>query len=198
MSAVEEYQPDPDWKRRAACNGKPVEWFYPGDTLAETRDNERRAAEVCARCTVQSECLDDVAARQDYEGWRAGMRGEELRVLLHRGGERGICQLESCGREFWSGDAATQEKPRAYCTTRCRTRANNLKRAKRPKRAARPKPPTEHEVAVQQVLAGMTPERLDEIAARRARRLADGIVVIAGRDVESPGQRTVHPVDTQP
>ncbi len=45
---------DDSWRQRAACRGKPTEWFFAGT------GKWGPALEVCARCPVQRQCLDYV------------------------------------------------------------------------------------------------------------------------------------------
>lgn len=58
-----------DWMEKAACNGKPSEWFFPkrGQPTANGR-------ECCASCPVKQAC-SDYADRTGSEGlWAGRMR----------------------------------------------------------------------------------------------------------------------------
>lgn len=68
--------PTPDWWDRAACRGRPVEWFYP-----ETRAVEPRALGCCARCPVQVACLADALTRREDHGVWGGTLPPERHAL---------------------------------------------------------------------------------------------------------------------
>ena len=43
------------WRADAACVGYPTSWWYP--ERGHSADTARKARRICARCPVQSECL---------------------------------------------------------------------------------------------------------------------------------------------
>jgi WhiB family redox-sensing transcriptional regulator len=58
----------PAWHARAACRGQGPRQWYPG-----RGDSTTSARDICARCPVQSECLDDAQDRADMHGVWAGL-----------------------------------------------------------------------------------------------------------------------------
>lgn len=72
------------WRDQAACAGDDVyaEWFFPGknDDLSP-----RLAKEVCARCPVQAECLDDAVASADGWAVRGGLTAYERTGMRVKG-----------------------------------------------------------------------------------------------------------------
>ena len=67
--------PRTEWTEHAACRGMDPDIFFPteGDTYA-------RAREVCRRCEVIGECLDDALAipvSQDIAGMQGGLTPKE-------------------------------------------------------------------------------------------------------------------------
>lgn len=79
-----------DWRADAACLGVSGDVFFPTDGHM-TVEAER----LCARCSVNLECLlDDLSAPVTHrQGIRAGLTEQGRRRLDGR-----LCQ--SCGREF--------------------------------------------------------------------------------------------------
>jgi len=78
------------WRDRAACIGEPPEMFFPIDLVgrggrdlrvaARNRQATRHALDVCARCEVAAECLDDAIANDDH-GVRGGTTEEQRRFI---------------------------------------------------------------------------------------------------------------------
>ena len=66
----------PRWQTLAACRGERVEMFIP-DRGAPTA----RAKQLCARCTVRTECLKFALAIPDLVGYWAGTNERERRRL---------------------------------------------------------------------------------------------------------------------
>jgi len=75
----------PRWQNLAACHGERVEMFIP-DRGAPTA----RAKQLCARCTVRTECLKYALAIPDLVGYWAGTNERERRRLrsARRRGDR--------------------------------------------------------------------------------------------------------------
>lgn len=72
-------RPDPTWAERAACRGKPVEWWYPSSP-----DDISLPASICRSCPVQSDCLQHaVRVGEDHGVW--GGRSEPQRARMRRG-----------------------------------------------------------------------------------------------------------------
>ncbi|MGW1059321.1 WhiB family transcriptional regulator [Micromonospora rubida] len=75
----------PAWHDRANCQGTDTDEFYPekgGSTLTAKR--------ICARCEVQTECLESaVATREPYGIW-GGMSQNERRALGHKATQAGV------------------------------------------------------------------------------------------------------------
>lgn len=62
------------WLERAACAGKPTEWFFPSRSTQRMYADGKR---VCAACPVRVECLD--AGRDEPVGLWGGLSpGERL------------------------------------------------------------------------------------------------------------------------
>ena len=73
------HDPDPSWRRRAACRGLDPALFFPeiGESAAE-------AKAVCAQCPVARQCLDFALANDETLGvW--GATTPRARRLLRRG-----------------------------------------------------------------------------------------------------------------
>lgn len=63
-----------EWREQRACNGVPVEVFFPAPEVARrTAYNEARA--ICLRCPVRLQCLEDVMAEEGTGFYRDGYRG---------------------------------------------------------------------------------------------------------------------------
>ena len=75
----------PRWQSLAECRGERVEMFIP-DRGAPTA----RAKQLCARCTVRTECLKYALAIPDLVGYWAGTNERERRRLrsARRHGDR--------------------------------------------------------------------------------------------------------------
>lgn len=74
--------PTSDWRRRAACLGLPVEFFFPPDGCHISK--ETRA--VCAACPVRVACLNDAlaVAPEDDWGFQGGTDAKQRRRLRHQ------------------------------------------------------------------------------------------------------------------
>lgn len=68
---------DLDWRTRAACTEKEVDpdWFFPGDSAAETKRNYEQAAKVCDRCPVFNDCRADLTSFVDGDNEAAPLVG---------------------------------------------------------------------------------------------------------------------------
>lgn len=75
-----------EWRKFAACSGKPAEWF-------EDPEYEAQGKAVCAVCPVRVECLDDGMYHEDY-CLRGGLNEEE-RVSVFRHRKRYLPQFRS-------------------------------------------------------------------------------------------------------
>ena len=79
-------QPDNAWLDDAACKGMPTDWWYPqrGDNRSPIF---KRAKQICAGCTVQRPCLDEVmgteAARSRHGYW-GGMSPNQREELFRQ------------------------------------------------------------------------------------------------------------------
>jgi hypothetical protein len=76
----------PAWVERAACAGKPSEWFHPeeGSRKGQLPPIARRALALCATCPVSDECLAHTIMNEEFTFTvRAeGEQGEEVRHWL--------------------------------------------------------------------------------------------------------------------
>lgn len=60
------------WRKRAACRGKPIEWFFPPRFKTGTPYKEGK--QCCAVCPVTKECLE-LTELQVHAGDRFGLFG---------------------------------------------------------------------------------------------------------------------------
>lgn len=86
----------PDWEERAACAGTSLKlWFGPSEKTErpdQLRWRHRRAAAMCAECTVRSDCLADELARPlaQQHGFRGGLTKRARETLLARWRRTGV------------------------------------------------------------------------------------------------------------
>ena len=68
-----------NWRSQAACLGRGVDVFFPGQGQPPSRE----AIALCAQCPVQSECLNHVTLPISYPvyGYWAGKSAVELNQL---------------------------------------------------------------------------------------------------------------------
>lgn len=71
------------WTTYAACRGTDPELFYPVSTAGPALEQVGRAKAICARCTVQSDCLSWALRAGEPEGVWGGTTPEERRYLRH-------------------------------------------------------------------------------------------------------------------
>lgn len=62
----------PEWQQRAACNGEPIETFFPLRGVRPTR-----AQALCEHCAARAECLDFAMSDPDLEGTWGGTTTRE-------------------------------------------------------------------------------------------------------------------------
>lgn len=113
------------WRERAACLGKPLEWFFP---KSGNSDAYRRGQAVCAECPVAAECrAERTRAERELRLPISGLWGGEIhgrgRRMLTRMGSSVLCV--ACGRSF--PDRGTGPNPR-YCSNPCSQRASQRRR----------------------------------------------------------------------
>ncbi len=117
---------DEEWRRSAACKGKPLSWWFPAEE--GMHNNYSRARDVCASCTVVKECLAS-ASNSSNTGMYGGMNPHErqhgVRVELH---PRRLCP--ACGFYF---RGVKSIRSTTYC---CRACADEAKQARRLKAAS--------------------------------------------------------------
>lgn len=84
-------QVEPEWQEYASCIGKPPEWWFP-DRGADATHAYSLGREVCSRCPVAEDCLEDALAHREHHGVWGGMSPRERRALLRerRQGGRAI------------------------------------------------------------------------------------------------------------
>lgn len=61
------------WRDRAECRGAPIDWFFP-----ERGESCDQAKALCAKCEVQTECLDWAMTTPERYGIWGGV-GERKR-----------------------------------------------------------------------------------------------------------------------
>jgi WhiB family redox-sensing transcriptional regulator len=77
------------WTDRAACNGQPVDRFFPipygqtDDAKADHATDVEQTKRICGRCPVRTDCLDWAMGQPERHGIWGGLDEEERR-LLHR------------------------------------------------------------------------------------------------------------------
>jgi WhiB family transcriptional regulator, redox-sensing transcriptional regulator len=72
------------WYRYAACRGEDPELFFPIGTTGAALLQLTDAKRVCARCPVQSECLQWAITTGVEHGVWGGMGEDERRALKQR------------------------------------------------------------------------------------------------------------------
>jgi WhiB family redox-sensing transcriptional regulator len=73
---------DESWKLHAACLGLDPSLWFPEDNTTISRENTAAALEICATCSVQTECRE-FGWRELFGTW-GGMTQRE-RLLARRG-----------------------------------------------------------------------------------------------------------------
>lgn len=68
-----------NWRDSALCAQTDPEAFFP-----DKGTSPKPAKQVCGRCPVRSECLDDALLRRERFGVWGGLTERERRVLLRR------------------------------------------------------------------------------------------------------------------
>lgn len=73
------------WRLRAACRGKPTDWWFPEQGQPSFVDGQPSARAICERCPVQPECLH-YSTVDHYEKWGvwAGLNESERRRIRSR------------------------------------------------------------------------------------------------------------------
>lgn len=69
------------WWDKGACKGVDQAVFFPPDG-GSADDLYAAGKELCARCFVRDECLDDALSRKDQWGLWGGMTPDERKRLL--------------------------------------------------------------------------------------------------------------------
>ena len=72
------------WKERASCRGSDTEIWFPAVGQSDPM-HLRSASDICFRCQVQTECLNEALANTDYVGYWGGTNERErkkLRLLI--------------------------------------------------------------------------------------------------------------------
>lgn len=107
----------PSWTSRALCAGEPVEWFFP-------RRGQRpdAAFEICGRCPVREQCLDEALHDDDLDHGIRGGATAAARKAMRRA--RGIviakavscapgCRCDDCRRRRSANTANHRARKRA-------------------------------------------------------------------------------------
>ena len=83
QTSVTSYPGEDGWAARGACRHSDPELFFPISGRGPAAGQLAKAKRVCARCPVQSQCLEyALETGQDFGVW--GGAGEEERRLMHR------------------------------------------------------------------------------------------------------------------
>lgn len=111
----------PRWETRAACRGKPPEWFFPESGPG----HDRAAKAVCAGCEVRDACLQSALTSNEQYGIRGGLTPPERQRMM----DGAILRQARCKRcempfTFW------WEKGKAprYCSAECLRQDRNKSR----------------------------------------------------------------------
>jgi ribosomal protein S27AE len=78
------------WRRFAACNGSPPEWFYPVENTPVVPSEVRK---LCEACPVRANCLREALVFRERGIW--GGTNEAQRQALRRRYKRYTCPV--CG-----------------------------------------------------------------------------------------------------
>lgn len=68
------------WRLRAACRGKPTEWWFPHGGA----DNGDRGLAHCEGCPVKAQCLDWALEQEHQTGIYGGMSERARRLEKRR------------------------------------------------------------------------------------------------------------------
>ncbi len=68
------------WHARAACKGCDPEIFFPDKNKGMGSKQRRVIQELCAGCSVRSECLEE-ALREDRKGFWGGLSERERKAV---------------------------------------------------------------------------------------------------------------------
>lgn len=82
MSAVAVEQ---EWQVRAACRGPQAAVFYPPPQFErkdDKRERERRAKDICAKCSVRKPCLEYAVTIRENHGIWGGLNESERKAML--------------------------------------------------------------------------------------------------------------------
>ena len=115
--------PDPGWRAKAACRGKPTEWWYPsrgayggGNGIRYGSDDTLEALAICEGCPVRSDCLHEallVGEAGQFGIW-GGVSERQRRRIRKLGGRPRICAV--CAKPFQAYGA----KWTVLCSEECR------------------------------------------------------------------------------
>ena len=79
--------PDLPWYRKAACRGRPLEWWYPNGTKGTAKEHLEAGKQICNNeCPVRLECLQYAFEANEAYGTWGGLAGhpEEERARERR------------------------------------------------------------------------------------------------------------------
>lgn len=82
------------WSERAACRGKPTEWWFPSALEINRRHHPTaaeaapRAVAICKACPVRDECLEHAMATKCSDGVFGGLSPQERNRLARKRRER--------------------------------------------------------------------------------------------------------------
>jgi len=72
------------WQERAACRGPQSAVFYPPPQFErkdDKRERERRAKEICSKCSVASSCLEYAVQIRENHGIWGGLNESERKAM---------------------------------------------------------------------------------------------------------------------
>jgi len=114
--------PDLPWYRKAACRGRPLEWWYPNGTKGIAKEHLEAGKRICnTECPVRQECLQYAFQTGEKFGTWGGLAGVvagEQEHLTERGkarAEQEQASERSMARRNWlrREQAAAQRRRQA-------------------------------------------------------------------------------------
>ena len=79
---------DYTWRNRAICKDTDPDLFFPVGTTGQALVQIARAKEVCAECTVRTDCLEYAIDTNQDSGIWGGLAEEERRMIRRQNAAR--------------------------------------------------------------------------------------------------------------
>lgn len=96
---------DQSWTQSAECAkpGQPLMFPHEGDTVGV-----EQAKDVCNRCPVRQQCLDEALGRRESFGIWGGMTTDERRALLRQTARKAAKPRGQSAADMTASDAAAR------------------------------------------------------------------------------------------